>query len=114
MNLNDPHIRAKDFLYACMRDRSLPLTKRIEAAGHLMAIEPDGPPQPTLLMQIHGMGEHPLVPPSVAICPCMRDTWDSFSIAEQWEMVRAVERLQGCNERGVDRPLSDMQVKGHG
>ena len=41
---DDPSIGAKAFLYACMRDRSLPLARRVEAAGYLMRIEPNGPP----------------------------------------------------------------------
>ena len=82
---------ATDFLYACMRDRSLPLRQRIKAAGKLMALgEFDGPPPPTLLIKIQGF-----------ICPELIDTWESFSSEEQAELLNAVKRLMRCNELGT-------------
>ena len=49
-----PGLTGTQFLYAVMRDRSLPLTTRIKAAGKLMQVEPDGPPRPTVKIVIEG------------------------------------------------------------
>jgi hypothetical protein len=40
---NDPNLTAKEFLYAVMRDVSVPIADRVRAASALMSIEPDGP-----------------------------------------------------------------------
>src|SRR5262245_60342477 len=53
-----PGLSGKEFLYAVMRDPTLPITQRIKAAGKLMAIEPNGPPRPSLTIVI-GAAEDP-------------------------------------------------------
>jgi hypothetical protein len=54
MTHDDPSTQAKEFLYAVMRDTTLPIRDRIKAASKLMAIEPDGPPKPTCKIIIEG------------------------------------------------------------
>jgi hypothetical protein len=41
---NQPDLTAKEFLYAVMRDASVPVADRVHAASALMGIEPDGRP----------------------------------------------------------------------
>src|SRR5262245_17554497 len=55
---DNPRLSGKEFLYAVMRDPALPITQRIKAAGKLMAIEPNGPPRPSLTIVI-GAAEDP-------------------------------------------------------
>jgi hypothetical protein len=49
-----PGLSGTEFLYAVMRDRTLPLRTRIKAASKLMHIEPDGPPKPRCTIVIEG------------------------------------------------------------
>src|SRR5262245_9741424 len=53
-----PGLSGKEFLYAVMRDPTLPITQRIKAADKLMAIEPNRPPRPSLTIVI-GAAEDP-------------------------------------------------------
>lgn len=95
MNRDDPNIRPKEFLYAVMHDKTLPLTQRIKAAGKLMRIEPDGPPTPVLKVVI----------------PYMSDLWfRSFSP----ELQRDLLWIKRCFELGiVDPDIDHWDVKGH-
>src|SRR5262249_10696461 len=49
---DNPGLSGTQFLYAVMRDPTLPIRQRIKAAGKLMAIEPNGPPRPSLTIVI--------------------------------------------------------------
>jgi len=51
-----PDISGTEFLYAVMRDRSLPLTQRIRAAGELMRLYPDESFTPSLKIIIPYQG----------------------------------------------------------
>ena len=116
MHHDDPHIRPKDFLYACMRDKSLPLKCRIKAAGHLMRIEPHGPPQPAFTLKIECCPheDFPMWAEWEAFSREQRAYFNTLPPHERKEIIDAVSRLVRCNELGIDRPLEHMQVKGHG
>src|SRR5262245_202837 len=49
---DDPNISGTEFLYAVMRDRSLPLTQRINAAAKIMRLYPDESFTPSLTIRI--------------------------------------------------------------
>jgi hypothetical protein len=69
---DDPKLTGKQFLYAVMRDRTLPLRTRIRAAGKLMHIEPDGPPKPRCTIVIEGFPSdavHTRTPESQSFSP---------------------------------------------
>jgi hypothetical protein len=91
------------FLFAVMRDQSLPIRQRVSAASKLMRICPDGPPKPTILVKIYGMGELEL-----------QEYIDSLSLSpeEQSEVRAVVDGLVRCNELGIG-PVDHMPVKGH-
>jgi hypothetical protein len=99
MTRDDPRIRPLEFLYACMRDRSLPIQDRVTAAGHLMHIEPDGPPQVTVTIRIGGMPTDK-----------MQQLFESFSEEIQKDLLY----IKRCYEQGMEGPfdIGDMPVKG--
>lgn len=120
MHHNDPHIGPVDFLYTCMRDHTLSLAARMEAAvrlGKLGYFQLSSPPRPTLTVYVDPRPNVPIV------CPCGRpncpsaqeiqDIWDAHSPAAQWEIVLAVARLERSNSLGIKQLLSDMDVEGH-
>src|SRR5215813_1452502 len=49
---DDPHLSATEFLYSVMRDSTQPIRDRIKAASKLLALEPHGPPRPSLTIVI--------------------------------------------------------------
>ena len=99
MDRDDPNIRPLAFLYACMRDRSLPIQDRVTAAGHLLQIEPDGPPQVTVTIRIGGMPTDQ-----------MQRLFESFSEEIQKDLMY----IKRCYELGMEGPfdIGDMPVKG--
>jgi hypothetical protein len=85
---DDSNISAKQFLYAVMRDRSLDLRTRIKAASKLLQIEPNGPPKPSLTIQINGF-------PSI-------------------EFMQDLLYVKRCWDLGIHpTEFEAMQVKGH-
>jgi hypothetical protein len=69
---DNPGLTGKQFLYAVMRDRTLPLRTRIRAAGKLMHIEPDGPPKARCTIVIEGFPSdavHTRTPESQSFSP---------------------------------------------
>ena len=116
MTRDDPGISPIAFLYACMHDKSLPLTQRIKAAGKLLAIEPHGPPPPSFTIKIECCPheEFPMWAEYAAFSREQMEYFRSLPLRERWHIINVVSGLTRSNELGVDRPLSDMQVKGHG
>jgi hypothetical protein len=100
MNRDDPDIGPLAFLYACMHDQSLPIADRINAACHLMQIEPDGPVQPTVTIRISGIPSGDK----------MQQLFDSFSP----EIQRDLMFVKRCYDAGFYGPfdIDDMPVKG--
>ena len=87
---NDPDLSCTAFLYACMRDRELPLPDHIKAAGALMELEPDGPPKPSLVIKITLPWQ---------LIEDMQEQWEAFS-AEQHEYFLTLppEGIHGCGQ----------------
>lgn len=89
----------KDFLYAVMRDRTVAIEDRIEAASFLILIDR----MPGILQQIWKFGELGL-----------KELFKSMPPNEQAEVRRAVDRLVRCNVLGIDQLTTWTPIKGHG
>jgi hypothetical protein len=94
---NDSNITPTQFLREVMHDVSANIADRITAAGHLLAIEPHGPPKPTLTIRIdvpQMLAELAKFPPEL-----QRDLW----------------HIKWCYDHGiVDPDLDHMEVQGNG
>jgi hypothetical protein len=95
---NDPDQSATEFLFTVMRDKSIPIEDRIDAASWLLMLERF----PNILDQISRFGEARL-----------KEMFDEMHPAEREEVTRAVNRLLRCNALGINQPLDWMPTKGN-
>jgi hypothetical protein len=95
---NDPDLSATEFLFTVMRDRSVPIEDRVDAASWLLMLERF----PHILDQISKFGELRL-----------KEMLDELPQAEREEVTRAVNRLLRCNALGINQPLDWLPVKGN-
>jgi hypothetical protein len=116
MSYDDPGLRPVEFLRQVMHDPKADIRDRVKAATALLDIEPHGPPKPVLTFRL----EVPLeVTNSIQLaCASFQQFADeqtayflSLPLAEQKELIDAVDRLERCNEVGVGS-LDHMPVKG--
>jgi hypothetical protein len=95
---DDPDLSATEFLFTVMRDRSVPIEDRVDAASWLLMLERF----PHILDQISKFGELRL-----------KEMLDEMHPAERAEVERAVNRLLRCNALGINQPLDWLPIKGH-
>jgi hypothetical protein len=88
-----------EFLYRVMRDPTVAIEDRVEAASFLMLLDR----MPGILQQIWKFGELGLI-----------ELLESMPPAEQAEVRRAVDRLVRCNVLGIDQLTAWTPIKGHG
>jgi hypothetical protein len=118
MHRNDPN-SATSFLRNIMHDRTAAIEHRVQAAIALLAVEgPDGPPKPSLTIQIQCISDDDMHTASwwsqwVAFCLEQQAYFHTLPPAEQDEIRRAVQRLERCNELDVG-DVKFMSIKGHG
>jgi hypothetical protein len=67
---NEPGLSATDFLYRVMRDQTVPLNFRVDAANHLLRLPP--PPAPVVTIKIEGGMPEPADPDLLARYPLLR------------------------------------------
>jgi hypothetical protein len=95
---DDPTLTASDFLFSVMRDPSVPIEDRIDAARFLIFLNR----YPYILEQIAHFGEARL-----------KEIFDELPPVEQAELKNVVNGLLRCNVLGIDQPLDWLPVKGH-
>jgi hypothetical protein len=68
---NEPGISATDFLYRVMRNQTVPISQRVEAANYLLRLPP--PPTPVVTIKIEGgMPSEPVDADLLARYPVLR------------------------------------------
>jgi hypothetical protein len=67
---NEPGLSATDFLYRVMRNQTVPLSQRVEAATYLLRLPP--PPTPVVTIKIEGGMPEPADPDLLARYPVLR------------------------------------------
>jgi hypothetical protein len=70
---NAPNLSGTEFLRALYQDRTVPLSLRIEAANHLLRLEPPPRPAPVVTVRIEGgVPAEPMDPDLLARYPVLK------------------------------------------
>ncbi len=102
-----PGIEPRDFLYSVMRDQTMPISTRIDAAEKLLRIygaEPPLPPWSGVTIKIGGIPPEPTINPSdmcTSLQDCLRRTGDC-----PWAKI--YPHLHDCKAKAMEQ----MQVAG--
>lgn len=128
MSYDDPKLSDEEFLRSVRDDPKVDIADRVKAATASAELERARaqaqprvryrrivePPSLTIRIECCPHEEFPMWAEYEVFSREQRAYFNTLPRAEQEEITRAVNRMMRCNEVGVDGPLADMQVKGHG
>ena len=110
MHYNDQNLSAVEFLHCVMRSSDVAVEDRLKAAQALLEIEgPDGPPKPSLTIQIQCISDDDMRASSHRLS--MKLLFESFPPELQKDLLF----LKRCYEQGIEGPfeIDGMPIKGH-